>query len=663
MRIKSIVERLKAADQAYYNLGKPVMTDAEYDALRDKLAKLAPTHPYLAQVGAPVRAGEAPLPIKMLSLRKVRPADVPSWVKFTGVKEFWALPKLDGLAGLLHYRNGRLIAAYTRGDGVIGQNVTHTAQHVFGVHGRLQGAPYTDAVWRECDLFIKGEIVIDNTRFRALKEAGEDWKHPRNFAVGQINSKEPVTRLLQEMTFVAYGAWRRVGNRPATTPPSVHVLMLYLSDLGFPTVLSPARPRPWKGEWVSNASSDLRPIAHITSSVDWKAVHDRITAAVDIVTDGIVVVPEDLRTVAKLGNNDTHPRGMIAVKLDRDDQKGAVGTVKEIRWELSKRKLLKPVLVLAQPVTFNGVDVQRATLNNAKTVLELKTGPGAKVDIIRSGDVIPFVRSVVKPAKVELPKRCPACNGRLTWTRTGVDLVCENPKCTGADERVLRSFIGTLGIDWISSGFVDKLAERGITTIPQLLELPVAAIRRLPGMGETSAAKIRASLDKALHGVQLPRLMHACGTFTSAMVSLGETRLTAICKAIGYRRVLTITPEAARKALTTAGVEGIGQAAVDIFCQGLPEFQALYQKIGKYHTEPVIKLTSNRLQGQVVCFTGFRDAALVRKIKEAGGEYSDSFTRKTTLLVAAESGTTKVNKAKDRGIPVVSPEAFRKSIA
>lgn len=669
MSTESIVKRLKAADVAYYNLGKPTLTDAEYDTLRAELAKLEPKHPYLKTIGCAPHGSEKTLPGKMLSLSKKRPSDVVEFIESHKKVETWVkMPKFDGISCKLHYHDGRLVGAYTRGDGIVGRDVTESARYIPGIYKNIRPEGYSQYVEGR-DIFIGGEVCMSWPDFRALAESdSKEWKHPRNVCGGMLNSKAPDPKILKRMRFIAFNLSMRQGEDivPAS---SLHKTFLYLEWWGFMTAMN-SSPYLEIGELVKkfgrvqNPEMNITKLARIDSKAalkaDWVEEMHKIQSAVDIPTDGIVLCPDDLRYVARKGEGTTSLKAMIAVKPDTDNQQGYTGVVKEVEWNLSKRKVMKPTLVLKKPLVFDGVEVQRCTLNNARNMKDSGIDTGAKLDIIRSGDVIPWIRKVVTPVKAKLPKACPACGTKLEWNKSNVDLFCPNAKCGGDVARNLASFVHHLGIDWISNGTVEKMVEAGVTTIPKLLEMDAPRIARLPGFAGPSAKKLRASLDTALHEVSLAKLMHASGLFMDESASLGETRLTTIIKSLGKKKVLGKSALELRKRLVEEAPEGVGKTSIELFIGGVEEFQALYKKIGHLHTEPVVKMTSSKLKGQVVVFSEFRDERLVAKIREAGGEYKEGLTKAATLLVTANDQSTKSVKARERNLPIMSVEEFRK---
>lgn len=670
-KIKRLVRELRTADESYYNLGEPYLSDEEYDAKRALLKKLDPSNPYLLTVGCKPHGTEVRLPVRMLSLEKKRPSEIEDWIAKAPDVDFWdVLPKMDGLSGMLHYRNGRLIAAYRRGDSTVGSDVTIHAPHVHGVPTRLR--EYGDAMnypfWRNRDVFVQGEFCMSWPDFESIPPEVRG-KHPRNLCVGLLNRKEPDPDLLSKMRFVAFRVSIKDDSGVIRPPRDLHRVALYLSSWRFITVWNHSRLHILREKNLKKtvgpyqklgAGSCKRIWAKDIDSTDWASVMNEVMLGCDIPTDGVVLVPSDSKLWRKINSSGTAPKWSVAIKPERHQQKSLVGVVDHIEWDISGRRLLKPTGVLKEPLIFDGVSVTRFTCNNAATVEDWGIGPGAKVEIIRSGDVIPFVLSVPKKVTPKLPGRCPSCNTKLRWNKTEVDLVCPNESCGGADLRRLSQFVSRMKIDWIASGTVEKMYQKGITSIPKLLKIKEADLLKLPGFAGPSARKAYLQIQSCLKGVPLHRLMYASGCFHNETMSLGETRLKKLIKMVGRDRVTVASISEIRKKL---GAKMTASETGRVFLAGIEDFQNLYMNhMARRHTEPVLSKTKVNLENEVIVFSGWRDEKVVDIIEAAGGRYSNSLVKDATLLVTDDPSSKKSNEAAKRGIPVMSVSEFRSKI-
>lgn len=739
-----VAAKLSAWDVAYHD-GKPVVSDAKWDRYRDLLARGAPAHPYLKKIGAPIKrtargervsSRKEKLPFPVGSLDKKRPAELPRWMEQIASKmpqtSWLTKPKFDGASGTILYVDGRMTRAWTRGDGVEGQVVTEAMSYVQGAQHRLVDNKAFDPKGKYC---VRGEVVMHRSIFDKYyavaregseSELGKTYKTSRNMVTGLLNriDAHEVSRDLKRCTFIALQLFKFDEKKKIwVRPDDAHREYVYLTCAGFTTWANPQRYAPGHKkilELVRQGHGGLRKVlpvlpyegnlgslstfASIPTEEEVTARLEAIRKAVDVPVDGIVVEPLHNKYWQKRGLHlEARPPFMIAVKPDAHDQQSYVGSVGEIEWNVSKRGLLKPRLILAKALNFDGVEVNHATCNNASFVKKWGLRPGRKLKLVRSGDVIPRIVAVLDGTKLEqmydkkgvvlkgkkqvpnwvplhtrkkvtirgekrtklvegrgiedarvlksIPTKCPACGTKTRWSSKGTDLECVNVSCEGRRDKSVVSFFRHLGVDDVASGIVGHMIESGLDTVPKILRgATVQKLRRLEGYGDKKAASVAAAIAGALKGKTLASVMHASGVFSSSEFALGSTRLAAIVDCVGAGPVNRASPAALRRKL--ADLSGLGKRGLDLFIDRLPAWRKFYAGIADMHEESRGPKT---LKGCRVAFTGFRDQSMADYVTQRGGSVG-GVSKTCTVLFAASLGSGKANRADALGVPVV-PQA------
>lgn len=422
----TLLAKLKKADKLYYEDGTSPLTDEQYKKLKDKFAAENPKHPYLKEVGSPVTVGtKKKLPVICGSLDKQRPDDIPGWIKPHDTEYYVLSPKFDGLTLELEYINGVLNEAYTRGNGVIGRVVTDTVRHIQGVPKQLH---YILGRKMPGRVIIKGEAVIHVSIFQKLYKGkvivkGQRvYNNERNFAAGMVNRKKPTApyiEALKNMTFIAYSI-NTIFKGKTKWRGSKHNEYTILQQFGLTTPSNPSRyseghyfflKKIKEGKYGEHQkamlpirdSNYLKVFYHKRDlTPEFLRAHlTYLKSQTDILLDGLVLEINE-REVAKeqgYAANGLNPNWACSIKLDQSEQEAKVGIVKEIFWDMSRRKLYKPVIVLKKPLDFNGVQVTNISGFNARFVVDMGLKAGVKVKIIRSGDVIPVLMAVMHKDK------------------------------------------------------------------------------------------------------------------------------------------------------------------------------------------------------------------------------------------------------------------------
>jgi len=651
--IQNFARKLEGYSNAYYNTGEPLIPDSDFDTRKELLRKLCPSHPFLTSVGALpncVLGEKGKLPAIMGSLNKLRPSQLYKWASELGSSygaTFSVSPKLDGMSLLLHYHNGHLKYAYTRGNGVLGRNVTARAIHCGGVQQKLEGFRF------EGDLIIKGELVIPLKKFKHYPE----YKHARNFTSGVINrktfSKQDI-KMLSDLMFVAFsvetlGSSQVINNRKKVLLKNKTDQLVLLSQCGIPTIANP-RPSTQVGRCYSQTIKldglDRQGILGVMSQY----------SDLDLLQDGLVVEVKEESIRRELGYKGMCPEWAVAVKLDAGDQKSKQGKVKQVYWNFTKRRILKPLVILEKPLDFDGVNVTNITAHNAKYVADNFIGKGASLNIIRSGDVIPYIVSVHEKApNLHAPKECPHCSTPLKWTE--VDLYCPNKGCSGASCLLVSSFFQCLGVDNVGDAILSQLYQNGYDTVSKVLSVCKEDLMGLESFGERRSALVLEALTSSVTGIELANVMHASGCFSSEKSSLGVRKLKVLLSHIDpSNRIAKKGMEffsINRKKLykKCASCKGFSFISTQLFIDGIDDFCKFYKTIEEKVDLIFPDKGSNVLEGRAFAITGFRDLTLQGLIESNGGKITG--VNKRTVAVFAKGESLKVTKARDLDVPVV----------
>jgi DNA ligase (NAD+) len=595
------VQLLKEASQQYY-AGTPVLTDDMFDILQDYVYKLDPS---LKEIGAAPTERKVKLPFWMGSLDKIRddPKALDKWKKKYNGNTVIS-DKLDGNSAL--YVGKKL---YSRGDGIHGQDISHLLPFIKGIPLHLDDT-----------IAVRGELIISKADWLS-KGLGAN---ARNAVAGVMHSKVPVKELAELIQFVAYEKLN-----PLCVPTKG---LEQLKELGFNTV------------HTSTHASDTLTMDYLSKIL----LERRKDSPFDI--DGIVVCEDALHPYIS-GEN---PRYAFAFKSLLTHTEAEV-IVSSVEWNASKDGYLKPLLHF-DPVVLSGAKIQKATGFNAKFITDHVIGPGSKIVIIRSGDVIPHVVRVVSPSasgEPSFPKI------KWVWNSTHVDIMLKD---VDDDSSVvikrLTYFATTLDIKGVGAGVVEKMYTHGITTIKQLLNVSVEDLVKMDGFKQKSATKVVEEIKASLAKATCATYMDASNLFGR---SIGTKKLKVILSAIP-----AITSGYVPTLQELKDIDGIASITAVQFLEGLPEFFKFMKDAGLPCKSDDVKANNSAKKSLVdlsVVFTGIRDKELEAIIEARKGKIATAVTKKTTVVVAKDikDDSSKIKTARELGIPVVDLETFKKN--
>lgn len=612
MNKKQIVEQLLKYDHHYHTLGKPLVSDQEYDQIKEKLKEIDSKNPYFKRVGAD-DDNAIELPYYMGSLDKIKetPEVLSKWTKkFSG--NYLISDKLDGVSALLHVKNNT-IKMYTRGNGTKGRDITHIIKDIKGIPN----------LSNNLNIAIRGELIIPK------KEWKESYgSNARNVVAGLVNAKIVKKDILKHVHFVAY-------------------------DMVYPRqniIESFEKIKQLKLETVFHTISTTLSVTYLSDLLKSR----KTDSPYEI--DGIVVIDNSKTHILKTGEN---PKYGFAFKSMSSLEYVEV-IVKEVEWNVSKDGFLKP-RVLFDPVRLDGVSISAATGFNAAFIHNNNIGKGAKITIVRSGGVIPKIEHVIKQAQnPEMP------DIPYDWNDTHIDIIIRNTNNNKEkDLKEIEHFMVSLEIEKVAKGTIKKLYEAGYDSIPKMLTMNKDDIKIISGFNEKSAENIIASIS-TIKTKPLPLIMAASNIFGRG---LGKKKIDLI-----YSKFSTKIQEFILNKSTTFNVtsndlktvEGIGKVTADSFIKNIKEFKEFFQSlhitneaISIQPVKPKIALNTSLL-GMVAVFTGFRDESITKYIEEHGGRISSSVSKTTTIVIAKDPNniTGSVKKALELKIRVVSKEIF-----
>jgi len=675
--------RLRYHNERYYVLDSPEITDAEYDSLFRELQEIESAHPELATSDSPTRAVGAPLTglfaevrhqIPMMSLDNAQSeAELRSWadrlvrlvpdLDLTKL-EFSCEPKVDGVAMSLTYRRGRFAQGATRGNGVVGEDVTVNVATIRSIPETLDpaAAPFPE------QLSVRGEIYMPTAEFAALNErqlaaGAKVFVNPRNSAAGSLRQKDPKATAARPLAFLAYQVGELEGESQA---------------------VGDTHSNKWSFATQSDALAALRaagfpvsPDARRVSGIDAVLARCRELEEhrhdLPYEIDGVVVKVDGLALHRRLGHTSRAPRWAIAFKFAPEE---LATRLIDIMVSIGRTGRATPFARLS-PVFVGGSTVQLATLHNEDQVRLKEVRPGDMVLVHKAGDVIPEVVGPVldhpdapkrRKGPWRFPHTCPSCGGPLVRLPGESDTYCTNIDCPAQRVQRIVHFAsrGGMDIEGLGEQRVVQLVQAGLIGDPaDLYQLEAAPLVALEGLGELSAANLLGAIE-ASKRQPMSRLLVALG-----IRHVGPTVARALAGAFGSLEALMAASSDA-----LASVDGVGRVIADSVVEflGNPANHTVLERLvssGLTTEQPGAAGRegasgpglSQTLAGRSVVVTGTvpgytreeAEAAIVAR----GGKSPGSVSKSTFAVVVGESpGTAKLTKAESLGIGVVEGAAF-----
>ena len=651
-RIQDLTALLNEAGYRYYVLDDPTLPDFEYDRLLRELEDLEKTYPEYVLPDSPTKRvggqavntfGEVTHAVPLMSLQDVfSMEELEDFLNRTQEAlpnaAYSVEPKIDGLSVALEYEDGRFVRGATRGDGVVGEDVTENLKTIRSIPMTLENAP--------ARLIVRGEVYMPKKTFRtlnaALEENGEKtFANPRNAAAGSLRQKDPKVTAKRKLDILVFNVQLAEG----VTFTSHCETLEYLKSLRFKVI-------PYK------KLSDPKKIEEEILRIN----EEREKLPCDI--DGGVVKLDDLAQRELLGATAKFPRWAVAYKYP-PEVKSTV--IEDIVIQVGRTGVLTPKAVVA-PVRLAGTTVTNATLHNQDFISRLDVRIGDTVRIRKAGEIIPEILGVDLSKRPEntkpyfLPDRCPVCGAEVVRDEDGAFLRCTGAECPAQLSRNIAHFVSrdAMDIDGLGSAIVESLISQKLIKSPaDIYYLTLEEISGLWKSGTTAAKKLLAAIE-ASKQQDLSRLIYALG-----IRQVGVKTGKSLAAAFGSMDSLM---DASLEALTA--VPDIGEITAQSIYEWFRQDQSqhLIRRLREagLNFESKRVITDTRLAGKTVVLTGtlsrFTREEATEKIELLGGKASGSVSRKTSFVVAGENAGSKERKARELGIPVLTEDEFLEMI-
>jgi DNA ligase (NAD+) len=653
-RLDELRRQLHYHNHRYYVLDDPEISDAQYDRLLRELEGLESQYPDLITPDSPTqRVGARPLEkfesvphsVPMLSLENAFTREemlefderIKRFLKRTEDFTYTVEPKMDGLAIELIYEQGRLIRSATRGDGVMGEDVTQNVRTIPAVPLRLQpgNTPAPDRLEIRGEVYLRLKDFLEFNRKRL--EAGEPaFANPRNAAAGSLRQLDPRVTAQRPLYFYAYG----LGALTGLSFNSQEEILAALSQWGVPV-----NPQARKVKGIEAAWSFCREMEHLRHSLPYEI-------------DGVVIKVDLLELQEKLGAKSRSPRWALAFKFQPSQE---TTRILNIEVQVGRTGVLTPVAVL-QPVVVGGVEVSRATLHNQDEIERKDIRIGDTVIIQRAGEVIPEVVKVVdgarpgREAAFRLPAECPVCRSPVVRLPGEAAHRCSNPNCSAQVKESIRHFAskGAMDIEGLGEKLVDQLVEKGLVKdYGDLYSLTREALVPLERLADKSAGNLIEALERSKQ-VSLGKFVYALG-----IRFVGEHVAAILAGTFGALEALTAAREEELLSIREVGPQ-VARSVRAFFDN--PQNQEVVAKLLRGGIQLKGEKTGGLkpLVGKTFVLTGrltlFTREEAKAKIESLGGKVAGSVSSKTNYLVAGEEPGSKLEKARELKVTILSEE-------
>jgi len=660
-RIRQLRDEINYHNYRYYVLDQPVISDAEYDRLMRELESLEEQFPDLITPDSPTqRVGAKPIAAfasythrqPMLSLSNAFGID--ELVAFDKrIKrmlemdpeadiEYVSELKIDGLAVSLTYEDGRFVVGATRGDGFSGEDITTNLKTIKAIPLVLFEAETAPPVME-----VRGEVFLHHDEFRRInrerEEAGEPtFANPRNAAAGSVRQLDPSVTARRNLDIWVYGTGFVQGN-------------------GFRTHLDTLEALK---KWGFKVNPNTRVCRNLQEVEAYIAEYGEKRESLGYEIDGVVVKINSIELQDRLGYVARSPRWAAAYKFPAMQE---TTVVRQIFVSVGRTGALTPVAIM-DPVEVSGVTVSRATLHNEDEIRRKDVRCGDTVVIQRAGDVIPEVVQVIKEKRTGdeepfvMPEKCPVCGGRVERPEDEAVARCVNLACPAQVRGRIIHFTSrnALNIEGVGPAQVDQLVERGLVHDPaDLYSLTVDDLLTLERMGKKLAQK----LYDAIQGSKEPpldRLIYALG-----IRHVGEHVAQVLAEHFGSMEAIMDAPESELTAVAEIGPV-IAKSISSFFAE--PQNREVVKKLREAGVRPGIQAVqvSAELEGKTFVFTGMLASSTREQaeeiVRQHGGKAASSVSRSTDFVVAGESAGSKLQKARELGVRVITEEEFRRMI-
>ena len=646
-RVQELRTVIEKNNRLYYDQDAPELEDFEYDALTRELKELEADYPELITPASPTqhvggtpsgRFAKVTHTVKMESLLDAfsydELRDFDRRVQEAGIEpEYVVEIKIDGLSCSLEYENGELVRASTRGDGVVGEDVTANVRAIKKIPKHLKNAP--------AFLEVRGEVYMPHEAFQHLCAEQElqgtaPFKNPRNAAAGSLRQKDPKITGSRGLSIFVFNVQQIRGKELTTHAESLD----YLKSLGLPV-----SPRYHIVHNIEDAIAEIEQIGQNRSKLDFDM-------------DGAVIKVNRFAQRDLMGSTNKFPRWAIAFKYPPEVKET---TLRSIEVAVGRTGVLTPTACF-DPIFLAGTTVARATLHNEDFIHQFGLRIGDTIQVRKAGDIIPEVIGVTHHAEdadpYEMPTVCPSCGAPVVHLEDESALRCINPECPAQALRNLIHFASrdAMDIDGLGTAVATQLVEKGLVhSVADLYTLTQEQLLTLDKFKEKSADNLYKAIERSKEN-NLDKLLFGFG-----IRNIGDKAAALLAEHFG-------TLEAIREASveTISEIDGFGgvmaQSIVEFFAKdGTADVVRRLADVGvnmKWKGEP----KGDKLAGKTLVVTGTLET-LSRSEAEAlivrnGGKASGSVSKKTSYVVAGAAAGSKLTKAQSLGVPVLTEEEF-----
>lgn len=656
-RLKKLKDQLREIDYAYYVLDKPFVTDAARDSLKDEVEAIEKEYPELVTPDSPTqRIGGKALgkfqkvkhDIKKYSLDDVFSYDevrefdqrVKRFLKLNSKQdiEYTCELKIDGLNMSFNYKNGLFVRAVTRGDGVFGEDVTHTVKTIKSLPLKLR---------EEVDIEVGGEVFMPKVSFEKLnKKENNKFANPRNAAAGTVRQLDPKVAAERDLDIFF---WAVYGKRNFKTQEDV---LNGMKKIGL------------------KVNQTFQKVGNIEEAIKFceKWVDKRKKLPYEI--DGVAIKVNRLDWQDRLGRASKYVKWACAYKFPAEQ---ATSIVEDVVWQVGRTGALTPVAHL-KPVRVAGSTVSRATLHNYDEIQRKDVRIGDTVILQKAGDIIP---EIIKPLakmrdgkekKVAKPKKCPICGSEVGQKSGEVAIYCKNKKCFALEREKLTHFVSRKGFD--IDGFGEKIVEQLIIEglirdFIDIFQLEVGDLEPLQRFAEKSADNLIKAINDCKK-VSLNKFLYSLG-----IRYVGEETAYLLAGEYSSKSISGFIKKIQSQSLEDLQqVEGIGQKVAESIYDYFQNEENINQllELEKSGIQLVVlrQAQNDKLSGKSFVLTGSlenmsRDEAK-QKIKELGGKVSSSVSKNTDYVLAGDDPGSKYDKAKKLGVKIINEKEFEKMI-
>lgn len=649
IRIDELCDKLNFYSYKYYIENESPVSDYDYDMLQRELKGLEEKFPALIRSDSPTQrvGGEAENTFEPVNF-EVRLESLQDAFSFEEIDDFdrrvgagvsdysfVVEPKIDGLSVNLEYENGIFVRGATRGDGNTGEDITENLRTVRSIPLKLQ-KPVT--------ITVRGEVYMSKSVFNTIVKKQEDageipFKNPRNAAAGSLRQKNPVITAERKLDIFVFNVQKYEGTEFSDHKNSLD----FLKELGFVTV-----PFYVPCKNIEEAKKELISIGEKRNSLSF-----------DI--DGAVIKVNEFSHRKTLGSTAKFPRWAVAYKYPPEEKDTVL---RDIEISVGRTGVLTPTAIF-DSVLLAGSTVSRATLHNEDRIKEFSLAIGDTVTVRKAGDVIPEVVGVKNHCGNEIfvfPSRCPSCKAEVFRDEGTAAHRCTNPECPAQVLRLMIHFCSrdAMDIEGLGEAILEVFYNKGmIKDIADIYCLKTEDIACLEGLGEKSAQNILSAIEKSKQN-DLPKLIFALG-----INHIGEKAAKLLSSHFGtLEKIMSAEKEEILE------IDGFGDIMAESLVRyfSLPETKALIERLISYslNTKNLSEVTDERFKGMTFVLTGAlsmytRDEAS-SIIERYGGKTSSSVSKKTSIVVAGEAAGSKLRKANELGIRVISEEEFAELI-